>query len=248
MLTFHSFRGSGSTYSRLHHRLPKSFNADAISSLHFLKSIREGNLYFGPLEVTLSSLIVLGWVNFVFVRFWTLKEQGTLLWLLGVKNKLWTFFFFFKRIFGRKTNIVFATLFEPPHDKTNNVAVRPAKTQISLGIRPVWSESSLSAWRKVGSLATHWTHSESSDQTGRMLRLIWVFVGRIATLFVLSWDGSFPSNQVNTVMFLSFRTGRSGQTVQTQIRLLLKEQSDQGLHCLPFRLHRLDSLLYGRAT
>ena len=24
--------------------------------------------------------------------------------------------------------------FEPPHDKTNNVAVRPAKTQISLGI------------------------------------------------------------------------------------------------------------------
>ena len=29
-----------------------------------------------------------------------------------------------------------------------------------------------------------------------------------------------------------------GQTVQTQIRLLLEEQSDQGLHCLPFRLHR----------
>ena len=34
-------------------------------------------------------------------------------------------------------------LTELPHDKTNNVAVRPAKTQISLGIRPVWSESSL---------------------------------------------------------------------------------------------------------
>ena len=27
--------------------------------------------------------------------------------------------------------------------------VPPAKTQISLGIRPVWSESSLSAWRKL---------------------------------------------------------------------------------------------------
>ena len=25
------------------------------------------------------------------------------------------------------------------HDKTNNVAVRQANTQISLGIRPVWS-------------------------------------------------------------------------------------------------------------
>ena len=56
--------------------------------------------------------------------------------------------------------------------------VRPAKTQISLGIRPVWSESSLSAWRKLGSLATHWAHSEDSDQTGRMPRLIWVFAGR----------------------------------------------------------------------
>ena len=34
--------------------------------------------------------------------------------------------------------------FESPHDKTNKVTVRPAKTQISLGIRPVWSKSSLS--------------------------------------------------------------------------------------------------------
>ena len=39
-----------------------------------------------------------------------------------------------------------------------------------------------------------------------------------------------------------------GQTVQTKIRLLLGEQSDQDLHCLPFRLHRLDSLLYGRVV
>ena len=48
-----------------------------------------------------------------------------------------------------------AVKFEPRHDKTNKVTVRPAKTQISLGIRPVWLESSLSAWRKLGSLATH---------------------------------------------------------------------------------------------
>ena len=34
------------------------------------------------------------------------------------------------------------------------------------------------------------------------------------------------------------------QTVQTQIRLLLKEQSDQGLHCLPFQLHLLNALLH----
>ena len=64
--------------------------------------------------------------------------------------------------------------------------VRPAKTQISLDIRPDWSESSLSAWRKLGSLATHWAHSEDSDQTGRMPRLIWVFAGRTVILLVLS--------------------------------------------------------------
>ena len=50
--------------------------------------------------------------------------------------------------------------FEPVHDKTNKVTVRPAKTWISLGIRPVWSESSLSTWIKLGSLATQWAHSE----------------------------------------------------------------------------------------
>ena len=62
------------------------------------------------------------------------------------------------------------------------------RRQISLGIRPVWSESSLSAWRNLGSLAVHCTHSEDSDQTWRMPRLIclrWAhthFVG-----FVMSW-------------------------------------------------------------
>ena len=55
--------------------------------------------------------------------------------------------------------------------------VRPAKTQISLGFRPVWSESSLSAWQKLRSSATHWVHSEDSDQTRRMPSLIWVFAG-----------------------------------------------------------------------
>ena len=41
-----------------------------------------------------------------------------------------------------------SSLFEPPHDKTNKMAVRPAKTQISLGIRPVWS---VFAVRSMGS-------------------------------------------------------------------------------------------------
>ena len=53
-----------------------------------------------------------------------------------------------------------SNVYEPRHDKTNKVIVRPAKTQISLGIRQVWSESSLTAWRNLGSLATYWAHSE----------------------------------------------------------------------------------------
>ena len=39
-----------------------------------------------------------------------------------------------------------------------------------------------------------------------------------------------------------FWTDGSGQTVQTQIRLLLEEQSDQGLHCLLFHLHHFDKI------
>ena len=41
---------------------------------------------------------------------------------------------------------------------------------------------------------------------------------------------------------------RSGQTVQTQIRLLLEEQSDQGLHCLLFLLHLFDEIPSGLAS
>ena len=73
---------------------------------------------------------------------------------------------------------------EPPYDKTNEMAVCPAKTQLSLGICPVWSESWLSAWWKLGSLATHWAHSEASDQTGWMPRLNWVFAGCTIILLV----------------------------------------------------------------
>ena len=67
--------------------------------------------------------------------------------------------------------------------------VRPAKTQTSQGICPVWSESSLCAqW-----IAKDWSFlhadSEDSDQTGWMPRLIWVFAGRTCHFvgFVMRW-------------------------------------------------------------
>ena len=47
-----------------------------------------------------------------------------------------------------------------------------------------------------------------------------------------------------TVIILNIGTDRGEQTVQTQIRLLLMEQSDQGLLCLLFCLHLLSTILH----
>ena len=95
--------------------------------------------------------------------------------------------------------------YEPPHDKTNKMTLRTAKAQISLAIRPVWSETSLSAWRKLWSLATHWAHSEVSDQTGWISRLIWVLAGRTCHFvgFVmrrLIWAFSLKGDQQRSLM------------------------------------------------
>ena len=65
----------------------------------------------------------------------------------------------------------------------------PAKAQISLGIHPFWSESSLSAWRNTGSSATHGAHCEDWLDWA-MLRLICVFAGHAVILLVLSCPGS----------------------------------------------------------
>ena len=53
---------------------------------------------------------------------------------------------------------------------------------------------------------------------------------------------------INVVIILNFRTNSSGQTMQTQIRLLLEEQSDQGLHCLLFHLHLFGEISQGLAS
>ena len=74
----------------------------------------------------------------------------------------------------------------------------------------VWPEASLSTWRKLGSLATHWVHSKDSDQTGQMPRLIWFFAGRRVILFVLSCRGSNmllnttyePAHEILAIFFL----------------------------------------------
>ena len=63
--------------------------------------------------------------------------------------------------------------------------VRLAKTQISLSIRPVWSESSLCALRAAKDPVLLHADNEDSDQTGQVSSL-----DAYVNLFVLSCAGS----------------------------------------------------------
>ena len=79
---------------------------------------------------------------------------------------------------------------------------------------------------------------EKCDQTAPSIVLkICKAITTVLLISKFSWQ--WPDLSLNDVMTLSFRTDRPGHTVQTQIRLLLEEQSDQGLHCLLFHLHHL---------
>ena len=62
------------------------------------------------------------------------------------------------------------------------------------------------------SLATHWAHSEVSDQTVRMPRLIWIFAGRTLILLVLSCRGS-------NVMCITKRAGSDQLSCSWNVRV-----------------------------
>ena len=64
------------------------------------------------------------------------------------------------------------------HDKTNKMICAPSKDRlISLGIRQVWSESSLCTQWVAKDPVLLQADREDSDQTGRIPRLIWAFAG-----------------------------------------------------------------------
>ena len=85
--------------------------------------------------------------------------------------------------------------------------VRPTKTQISLRIRAVWSESSLSTLKNFASLAIQIAHSEDSDQTARMRSLIWIFTGRTCRKI------RFLTYQ----LILCLKIGQTGNNARTEI-------------------------------
>ena len=97
------------------------------------------------------------------------------------------------------------------------MSVRPAKTQTSLGIRPVWSKCSLCAqWVAKDPRFLH-ADSEDSDQTGRMSRLIWVFAGRTLILFVLSCRGSYSQHSKLKVIDHYYKSHRKDIWNETKL-------------------------------
>ena len=95
--------------------------------------------------------------------------------------------------------------------------VRPTKTQIILSIGPVWPESSLSAWRNHGSLATHWAHSEESDP------------GRTLILLILS--------RLSSILFFFFLFFRSIASEQDEINKLCTWRLNVQLFCFEINHH-----------
>ena len=72
---------------------------------------------------------------------------------------------------------------------------RSAKTQISLGIRPVWSVFAVHT-KEAWALSYPVSASDDSVQAGRVPRLIWVFAGRKLISLVLSWGRSYLSYDI----------------------------------------------------
>ena len=92
-----------------------------------------------------------------------------------------------------------ASICEPRHDKTNKMSVRPAKTQISLGIRPIWSESSLCAqWVAKDPSFLHADSEDWSDWADAQadLSLCWAhshFVGFVMSRLMYVNSVGLPS-------------------------------------------------------
>ena len=107
---------------------------------------------------------------------------------------------------------------------------------------PVWSESSLSAWRKFGSLATHWVHSEDSDLTWAYSHFVG-FVMKWLKLFQSSWfserilntrkqyhfcKNGHPYYRHHTCFFMHKHMLGTEEAVWTRDRMLSVQTSSEG--------------------
>ena len=114
--------------------------------------------------------------------------------------------------------------------------MRPAKTQISLGSRPVWSKSLLCAQWVLKDPSFLHVDSKDFDQTGRMIRSE-SSLGAQVILLVLSHTGS----NTNTIMTLSTETNLLGQRSVASIGAIWSGSTDYALCYSFFLLHLLDT-------
>ena len=166
-----------------------------LSRIHFL--MRSGNFRKGRVKCPIISIVKFTRNVGTVVKFCSCTENISwffvkLLWRCCCKN-------------------------EPQRDKTNKMMCAQQR-QISLDIRPVWSESSLSTWRNLGSLATYWANSEDSDQTERMPSSL----GAHAILlgFVTRWPISH-----STTTLCSFISSLIFLTVNAIINILTQKRN-----------------------
>ena len=73
---------------------------------------------------------------------------------------------------------------ETAHDKNQQNSMYAQRKLRSTWASAQSDQSSLQAWRKFGSLATSWAHSEDSDQTGRTCH----FVGCSTTVGLITMN------------------------------------------------------------
>ena len=97
--------------------------------------------------------------------------------------------------------------------------VRPAKAQISLRIRAVWSEPLLVTWMFHDSKATDRTPFGVSKLKGRLHRLIWVYTCQNTTLLEITCRGSFSLFEVKWNFPKSF-SGHSSAWRSSEPKLL----------------------------
>ena len=89
---------------------------------------------------------------------------------------------------------------EQPHEKINEMTVRPVKTQISLGIRPVWPESSLCAqWVAKNPIILR-ADSEDSDQAGRTCRFVGFLHEAAQIMYVCYVCGQNHLNRIELIL------------------------------------------------
>ena len=94
-----------------------------------------------------------------------------------------------KQNIGRNLIIIWAASWQ---NQQNGICAQ-RRLRSAWASAPVWSASSLSAWRKLGSLATHWAHSEDwSDWADAQadLCLRWAhnhIVGFVMRRFICAW-------------------------------------------------------------